>query len=143
MAGFITVNQMAGPPLGAILFAVGLAVPFMTQAVVVLLGALLVARIATPKGAVRDASGSRVSRDIVEGVRWVWHHHAVRTLALVIITFNITWGAAWSVLVLYATQRLGMGEVGFGLLTTAAAVGGLIVDLLLPAGWRNGSRSRH
>ncbi|HET9422586.1 MAG TPA: MFS transporter [Nocardioides sp.] len=126
MAGFITVNQMAGPPLGAILFAVGLAVPFMTQAVVVLLGALLVARIATPKGAVRDASGSRVSRDIVEGVRWVWHHHAVRTLALVMITFNVTWGAAWSVLVLYATQRLGMGEIGFGLLTTAAAVGGLI-----------------
>ena len=126
MAGFITVNQMAGPPLGAVLFAAGLALPFMTQALVVLLGALLVARIATPKGAVRDASGTRVSRDIVEGVRWVWHHHAVRTLALVMITFNVTWGAAWSVLVLYATQRLEMGEIGFGLLTTAAAVGGLI-----------------
>jgi MFS family permease len=126
MAGFITVNQMAGPPLGAVLFAAGLAVPFVAQALVVLLGALLVARIATPKGAVRDASGSRVGRDIVEGVRWVWHHHAVRTLALVMITFNVTWGAAWSVLVLYATQRLGMGEIGFGLLTTAAAVGGLI-----------------
>ncbi|HTG50317.1 MAG TPA: MFS transporter, partial [Gemmatimonadales bacterium] len=118
MAGFITVNQMAGPPLGAVLFAAGLALPFMTQALVVLLGALLVARIATPKGAVRDASGTRVSRDIVEGVRWVWHHHAVRTLALVMITFNVTWGAAWSVLVLYATQRLEMGEIGFGLLTT-------------------------
>ena len=126
MAGFIAVNQMAGPPLGAILFAAGMAVPFMAQALVVLLGALLVARIATPKGAVRDVQGSRVSRDIVEGVRWIWHHHAVRTLALVMFTFNVTWGAAWSVLVLYATRRLGMGEIGFGLLTTAAAVGGLI-----------------
>jgi MFS family permease len=126
MAGFIAVNQMAGPPLGAILFAAGMAVPFMAQALVVLLGALLVARIATPKGAVRDVQGSRVSRDIVEGVRWIWHHHAIRTLALVMFSFNVTWGAAWSVLVLYATQRLGMGEIGFGLLTTAAAVGGLI-----------------
>ena len=37
---------------------------------------------------------------------------------LTIFIFNITFGAAWSVLVLYATLRLGMGAVGFGLLTT-------------------------
>jgi MFS family permease len=126
MTGFITVNQMAGPPLGAGLFAIGMAVPFAAQAVVLLLGAVLVARIATPKGGVRDPEETRVGRDIVEGVRWLWHHHAVRTLALVMFTFNVTWGAAWSVLVLYATQRLDMGEVGFGLLTTSSAVGGLI-----------------
>jgi predicted MFS family arabinose efflux permease len=30
------------------------------------------------------------------------------------------------VLVLYATQRLGMGAVGFGLLTTSSALGGLV-----------------
>ena len=45
---------------------------------------------------------------------------------LTIFTFNITFGAAWSVLVLYATQRLGLGEIGFGLLTTVIAVGGLL-----------------
>jgi len=33
------------------------------------------------------------------------------------------------VLVLYATQRLGLGEVGFGLLTTVSAVGGLLGTL--------------
>jgi len=33
------------------------------------------------------------------------------------------------VLVLYATQRLGMGAVGFGLLTTVSAVGGIIGTL--------------
>ena len=126
MAGFLTVNQMAGPPLGAVLFAVGLAVPFVAQALVLLLAAMLVAKIGTPRGGVRDPGGSRVRRDIVEGVRWLWHHHAIRTLALVMVTFNVTWGAAWSVLVLYATDHLGMGEIGFGLLTTATAVGGLV-----------------
>ena len=54
------------------------------------------------------------------------HHAAVRTLVLTIFTFNITFGAAWSVLVLYATQRLGLGDIGFGLLTTVSAVGGLL-----------------
>ena len=50
----------------------------------------------------------------------------MRTLALTIVAFNITFGAAWSVLVLYASERLGMTAVGFGLLTTAMAVGGII-----------------
>ncbi len=53
-------------------------------------------------------------------------HHAVRTLALVIFTFNITFGASWSVLVLYSQDVLGMGEVGYGLLMTASALGGLL-----------------
>lgn len=38
----------------------------------------------------------------------------------------MTYGAAWSVLVLYSIERSRMGEVGFGLLTTATAVGGLV-----------------
>jgi predicted MFS family arabinose efflux permease len=67
-----------------------------------------------------------VRRDITEGLRWTWHHPAVRTLILTICTFNITFGAAWSVLVLYAAERLGLGEVGFGLLTSVSAAGGLV-----------------
>ena len=45
----------------------------------------------------------------------------------------MTFGAAWSVLVLYATERLGMGAVGFGLLTTVSAIGGLLGTALY--GW--------
>ena len=63
---------------------------------------------------------------MAEGIRWLLGHPPMRTLALTIFTFNVTFGAAWSVLVLYASQRLGMGAVGFGLLTTAVAVGGVI-----------------
>jgi predicted MFS family arabinose efflux permease len=126
MAGFITVNQLVGPPLGAFLFAAGMAVPFVTQAVAVGLGVVLIARIATPPGSVREDVDGHVGRDIADGIRWLMAHPAVRTLALVIIVFNVTWGAAWSVLVLYATERLGMNEVGFGLLATLAAAGGLI-----------------
>ncbi len=63
----------------------------------------------------------------------MFHHPAVRTLVLTIFIFNITFGAAWSVLVLYATQRLGVGEVGFGLLTTVSALGGLLATLAY--GW--------
>ena len=124
-AGFITVNQLAGPPLGAALFAVGAVWPFATQALAVALGALLVSRIVLPPHGRAPDAETHVRQEIAEALTWVAHHAAVRTLALTIFIFNITFGAAWSVLVLYATQRLGLGEVGFGLLTTVSAVGGL------------------
>jgi predicted MFS family arabinose efflux permease len=50
----------------------------------------------------------------------------LRTLTITIVSFNVTFGAAWSVLVLYSSERLGLGEIGFGLLTTASAVGGVL-----------------
>lgn len=125
MAGFITANQLLGPPIGAFLFAAGMWLPFVTQAVCVALGARLVAQIALA-GPAPAAASSNVRQDIVEGLRWLWGHSAMRTLALTIVTFNVTFAAAWSVLVLYATVRLDMGEVGFGLLTTASALGGLL-----------------
>jgi predicted MFS family arabinose efflux permease len=123
--GFITVNQLAGPPLGAALFTVGAAWAFGVQAVVVALGAVLITRIVLPSDGRDPQRRTRLRQDVAEGFRWVLHHAAVRTLVLTIFTFNITFGAAWSVLVLYATERLGLGEVGFGLVTTVSAVGGL------------------
>ena len=124
--GFITVNQLAGPPIGAALFAVGTVWPFATQALVVAAGAALVSRVVLPPHGRDPATTTRIRHDIAEGFRWVRQHAAVRTLVLTIFTFNITFGAAWSVLVLYATQRLGLGAVGFGLLTTIGAAGGLV-----------------
>ena len=126
MTGFITVNQLAGPPIGAALFVLGTAVPFVTAAVVVALGAVLAGRIVLPPHARERSPDSRTRHEMLEGLRWVRQHAAVRTLVLTIFIFNITFGAAWSVLVLYATQRLDMGEIGFGLLTTTSALGGLL-----------------
>jgi predicted MFS family arabinose efflux permease len=72
------------------------------------------------------AQGSTFRADMAEGIRWLVAHPPMRTLAVTIFTFNVTYGAAWGVLVLYAIERLAMDEVGFGLLTTAVAIGGII-----------------
>ena len=128
--GFVTVYQLAGPPIGAALFAVGFAIPFLGQAVLVGAGAVLVGRLKLPRREEEAGAPARsVASDIAEGFRWAFHHAAVRTLVLTIFTFNITFGAAWAVLVLYAKERLGMGAVGFGLLTTASAAGGILGTL--------------
>jgi MFS family permease len=122
--GFLVTNQLVGPPIGALLFATARSWPFASTAACYLLGAVLVSRITLPR---REGTGSgrSVRAEVAEGVRWLWHHPPIRTLAVTIVLFNISFGAAWSVLVLYSQERLGMSEAGYGLLTTAGAIGGL------------------
>jgi predicted MFS family arabinose efflux permease len=105
-----------------------MALPFATNAACFALGALLVSRVVlAPAGEDAPARGSSSLRaEMAEGLRWLVAHPPMRTLALTIVAFNVTYGAAWSVLVLYAGDRLGMDEVGFGLLTTAIAIGGIV-----------------
>jgi predicted MFS family arabinose efflux permease len=133
-SAFLLTNQLLMPPVGAFLFALGMALPFATNAACFALGALLVSRIVLRPSdqpvteTVADTAPERSSirSDMAEGLRWLLTHPPMRTLALTIFLFNVTFGAAWSVLVLYAEDRLGMSAVGFGLLTTAMAVGGII-----------------
>jgi predicted MFS family arabinose efflux permease len=125
LTGVIVWNQLAGPPVGAALFAAGMALPFVSEAVCVLGGVLLITRVRLPPRPDRAPPG-RIRADIREGWSWLWAHPAIRTLAITIFTFNVTFGAAWSVLVLYSRQRLGMSALGFGLITSAMAVGGLL-----------------
>jgi MFS family permease len=126
---FLLTNHLLAPPIGAFLFTVGMAVPFATNAACFALGALLVSRVVTDAaGVVADRAGEvrNLRAEMTEGIRWLLAHPPMRTLTLTFIAFNVTYGAAWSVLVLYASERLGMGAVGFGLLTTAVAAGGIV-----------------
>jgi len=135
---FLGVNQLIAPPIGAFLFVAGAAIPFAADAVCFVLGALLISRLARDVGAHRrdEAPAGEVGnpapqaqgvmRDIAEGVRWLAAHPAMRTLVITIVAFNVTYGAAWSVLVLYVRDHLGMGEIGYGIITAAAAVGGIV-----------------
>ena len=123
--GFLVTNQLAGPPIGAVLFAVARSWPFAATAVCYLLGAVLVSRVVL-RPREEPQSGRSVRAEVAEGMRWLWHHPPIRTLAITIVLFNVTYGAAWSVLVLYSQEQLGMSEAGYGLLTTAGALGGLV-----------------
>ena len=127
----ILANDLAGPPLGALLFAVGMAVPFGIDAICALAAAVLIGRIAaTPRPTTVERRHLR--HEVTDGIRWLWHHPPVRALALTIFLFNVTFWAPYSLYVLYATQRLGVDEVGYGVLITAGAIGGLAGSIAYP-----------
>jgi predicted MFS family arabinose efflux permease len=128
-SSFLLTNQLLGPPIGAFLFSAGMALPFAANAACFALGGLLVMRVVTDVAETvteRSGEGRNLRAEMLEGLRWLIAHPPMRTLALTIIAFNVTYGAAWAVLVLYASERLGMDAVGFGLLTTAIAIGGIV-----------------
>ncbi len=98
-----------------------------------LLALTLISRITDTKPTRDPDKHQAVHTDIAEGLRWLGKNKPVRTLVIIILTFNVTWAAPWGVLVLYATEHLNMGAVGYGLLTSAAAIGGLLASLSF--GW--------
>lgn len=117
--------QLIGPPIGAVLFVAGSALPFGLDAVTFFAAAALVARmssVGTPSSGQRE----HLLREVRAGVRWLWQHQVLRVLAVTICIMNITFMGVMAVFVLYAKQRLGLGPTGYGLLLTASAVGGLV-----------------
>lgn len=131
--GWVGLGQLSGPPTGALLFAVGAAWPFAGESVCAVAGVLLFRRVLLPVDARAPRDQRRLGPEIREGLRWTKNSLAMRALVIQIVTFNVTYGASWSVLVLYSQERLHMGTVGFGLLTTAGAVGSLFGTLTY--GW--------
>jgi predicted MFS family arabinose efflux permease len=71
-----------------------------------------------------------VRREVLDGLRWLVHQRLLRTMAVLIGLLNVTLTAALAVLVLLARDRLGVGSVGYGLLFTSLAVGGLLGALV-------------
>ncbi len=127
--GYLVANQLGGPPLGALLFAIGAFWPFLVQVLCVLLAVVLISRISAtplpPRSIDENHPRAAVHTDIAEGIRWLLRNPPVRTLVIIILSFNVTWAAPWSILVLYATEHLHMGPVGYAALTTASALGGM------------------
>jgi MFS family permease len=125
-------NELVAPPLGGLLFATAAAVPFLLDAGTFAAAAVLVAamsgrfRVERPEGAVPTT----LRGEIAEGVRWLARHRLLRILAVAIALMNLTLSATLSISVLYAQDRIGLGSVGYGLLLSSVAVGGISASLL-------------
>jgi len=125
-ATFTVGNQLGGPPIGALLFAVGAGAPLVLDAVTFGVAAMLISRINARPPAAAAERRTPLLREVGEGVRWLWNHAGVRTLAVSILVMNVTFCAAFATWVLFARERLGLSDAQFGLLISAGAVGALV-----------------
>jgi MFS family permease len=121
-------QQFVGPPVGSLLFAVAVALPFGLDAGSFALSAALLATL--PRHGRRHAEHPPMRTAIAAGLGWLARHRLLRTLAILlgVNTFCFQLGAA--TLVLLATQTLHLSARGYGLLLAGAAVGSLLGGLL-------------
>jgi MFS family permease len=126
--GATVAQQMVAGPLGGWLFAVAAALPFGADAALLAAGAGVLAllpgtyRVGAPAARERRS----VRGEVLDGLRWLRGQRLLRTMALLIGLLNVTLTAALAVLVLLARDRLGLGAVGYGLLFTSLAAGGVL-----------------
>ena len=142
----LVADEFVGPPLGGILFALAAAVPvYATGGLWVAAGAVA---LALPRRA-RDASvpadptdpPPSVFREAAAGVRWLAGHRVVGSLALIGGLASVGYMLPFSVLVLFAGERLGLDAAGYGVLLAASALGGLAGSAIAaPLRARLGSR---
>ena len=123
-------NRFIGPPLGGLLAAIGLTLPFVFDAATFAAAAMCVALIGGRYRPNDSQPPRRILPGIKTGLRWLWQHTQLRTLALLLGVLTCLATAGEAILVLYAQDILGVGDVGYGLLISAGAVGAVISGLV-------------
>ncbi|HEX5496039.1 MAG TPA: MFS transporter [Mycobacteriales bacterium] len=137
--GTILMQQMVAGPLGGFLFVLAASIPFLVNAGTYAASAVLIGLVAgvyrssprAPAGADGEPGRTRsVRAEVVEGFRWLMGQRLLRTMSILIGLLNVTLTAATAVLVLLARERLNLGSVGYGLLFTCMAAGGILGSVL-------------
>ena len=108
-----TMNSFVGPPLGGVLIAVGLALPFLLNAGLLAVSAAMVFALAgtfTARGADTAEQSRRIDwkGEIAEGFGWLWHHRLIRTLAILLGLLNLLSNLAFVTAVLFVQDVLGL-----------------------------------
>ncbi|GAA4524846.1 MFS transporter [Amycolatopsis samaneae] len=140
LTGGVTLMQnMIAGPLGGFLFVVAASIPFFVNAATYAASAILIGLVTGAYRAERrppdaaDGAGApprrSVRHELAEGFRWLLRQRLLRTMVILIGLLNLTLVAATAVLVLLAKERLGLDSVGYGLLFTALAGGGVLGSL--------------
>lgn len=133
LAGTMTVtNLFLGKPIGSLLFATAAALPFILGAGGFFAAAILILSLS---GSFRaDRSPTRQSRvllaEIRAGLRWLFRHKLLRTIAIVLAILNMMVVAQNAILVLFVQECLGVRPAAFGVLVATYGVGGVLGSLV-------------
>lgn len=133
-AAQLVADEFAGPPLGGFLFALAAAAPVFAMgglwSVAGLVALALPTRRSTRSSGDTSAARRSVYAEAREGIAWLARHRVVGSLALIGALASVGYMLPFSILVLFAQERLGLNGTGYGLLLAFSALGGLLGSFL-------------
>jgi len=128
-AGFAAAT-VVGPALGTWLYQVaGKGVPFVVDTVTHVLGALALWRMRTSFTPAPVIKRPDLRAEVVEGLRWLWHHRLIRDMALITGGLNFLSTATPLLLIVLAKEQ-GASEAQIGLVFSIGGLGAILGALV-------------
>lgn len=130
----LVLEQMVGSALGALLFSVRTMLPFVVDGITYVVGAAAASRLRTPLAPDRGPdvpAGTSMAQEAREGFSFIRRTPVLAWFAGVVGMTNLALTTGTSVLVLLVVETLAAPEATYGLVLTAAAVGGLIASAVI------------
>ena len=122
-------QDLAAPPLAAVLFTLTIWLPFVVDAASFAVSALLVLTLRGHFRAERPEQPTSVRVELRDGFAFIRRRPFFRAAAVVWSTLGFALGLALATLVLFVLQTLDGGSFGFAAVVTAGAVGIVVGNL--------------
>ncbi len=127
----ITANVFLGTPIGSLLFAAVIWLPFALDSVSFLLAVLLVLTLrGSFRPPARHGAPTSLRSDVRVGVRWLWSNPMLRGLAMALGLSNFGFQMSQAVFVLFAKERLHITDREFGFVLAIIGLGSIAGGLL-------------
>jgi MFS family permease len=130
-------NTFVGPPLGSLFLLVAFSMPFFVDAATFFAAAALVALI---PGSFRAEHPERMPGesvpswrdDLKEGVRWLYHHRLLWSMAIILGLMNMASMLSGSMFVLFAQDVLDITPLTFAFMGFGFAIGAVVGGYVAP-----------
>ncbi len=127
-------NSFIGPPLGSLLIAISIFIPFFFDAVSFFVSVALIASITGSFKPINNQPQQKINfrAEIKEGFKWLWAHSLLRPMAIILGCMNGVGAMVGATFILFAQEVLSTTVFIFAILGMAGAIGGIIGGLLAP-----------
>ncbi|MGB3413133.1 MAG: MFS transporter [Microbacteriaceae bacterium] len=134
----LVADEFAGPPIGGFLFALAAAAPVFAMGGLWAVAGLVALALPMRRSSRQLEKSEKtpvqqtVYSEAREGIIWLSRHRVVGSLAVISSLASIGYMMSFSILVLFAQERLELDGAGYGILLAFSALGGLIGSFMTP-----------
>jgi predicted MFS family arabinose efflux permease len=124
--------ELAGAPLGGLLYGFDRLLPFLFDAVSYAIGFMTLLFVRPALQEDRPPRKTRVREEVVEGFRWTWHQPFIRAIIVLVGGSNFAFNALFLVLIVRA-KDLGASAALVGAMFAFLGAGAILGALVAPA----------
>ena len=129
-AAQLVADEFVGPPLGGLMFAAAIALPFAAMSALYAAAAVLFLGLRVNVRPELPVQTGSIGRDVLIGARWLKGQRLLFGLAVIGGLVSVAYMIPFSILVLFSREVLGLDAAGYGVLLSASAVGGLVGSII-------------